>query len=683
MLFSSVAGGTIEPGAIPQGAAAKSAKKPELLDEAGHEARLRQMVWIMSVPRLLALAEILLLVYFSAGWIGSTGGALLVFAVGLVYTLLYMFAALRTRAGGTRTLHAIDIFAGVVLLLLAARTSAILFSIAFYTSWISWGRMTWRFRDVLPATAILSLAYLAAEAISNLSHDSSSDVQAVFSFYWMRGLYAVGFAYVLYRVSALELDTQLEYQRLRLRRTLHDDLGNTLCGLHYRIEGLWLDQPDKMPAALRFLETGYARAKVTLARILKGLDEPGVDIAEAFASIRKELKELGWNVNLNMSKMNIDISPEVSSEIVGILREAVINAVKHSGGCNLNIEVGMRKQRIIFTISDDGNGFDHQTLVQRHREGAKGIKGMLERAELVKGKLRIDSRKGHGTRIMLEARESKGRSMTGRILNIGEGDQGGFYNTLVRAKQLGTGIQLVRTALLPLALITDPLMIVITVAVVADMLVWSLCRDQVYRSLRRNPWLLAIECALFCFLFYLTWSRHLPLMIVDTTNLFMVLAAYFLSGKRVFLLSLILAAGIIIASLLAPALPGMEGERNELIILNVMSNIFFAISVGFFVKFINALEEMQKDAVTRTLARQREQFSATTHRQIHFAIEQLEQEVAGMKNVIRRPGAVLSQESKESLKQHSNDTKRRLRRILNFLDEPSAEPGDLVLEKIA
>lgn len=672
MLFSSIADGTIDPGAIPYGVEPRSARKRVFLDEAGHQARLRQMVWIMSVPRVFVLAEILLLIYLSTDWIGSTSGAWLVLAAGLVYTLSYMYAALWTRAAGTKLLHALDIATGAGLLILAARTSAVLFSIAFYTSWISWGRMTWRFRDVFPATAILSVSYLIAERISIFPHDSSSDVQAVFSFYWMRGLYAVGFAYVLYRVSALELDTHLENQRLRLRRTLHDDLGNTLCGLHYRIEGLQLNQPEKIGPALRFLESGYARARSTLTRILKGLDEPAVDIAEALVGIKKELEELGWNVNIDMSKMKLDVSPEVSAEIISILREAAANAVKHSGGSNLNIEVGMRKHRIVFTISDDGDGFESETLVQRHREGAKGIKGMTERAELVKGQLKIDSRKGHGTRIMLEAHESKGRSMTGRILNIGEGNQGGFYNTLVRAKQLGMGIQLVRTALLPMAVIADPFMIAITVAVVADTLVWTFFRDEVFRALRRNPWLLVIECALFCLLFYATWTRDLPFMIVDTTNLFMVMAAYFLSGRRAIYLSFMLAAGIIIASLLAPALPGTEGMRNELIILNITSNIFFAISVGFFVKFINALEEMQKDAVSRTLARQRVQFSAATHRQIHSAIRELEHEVAGMKDVISHPGAVLTQQSKDSLKQHSNDTKRRLRKILNYLDEPTA-----------
>ena len=70
------------------------------------------MVWIMSVARFLALAEILLLVWFIPGWIGSTGGALLIFAAGLAYTVFYVLAATRSRSGGGLLLHAVDIAAG-------------------------------------------------------------------------------------------------------------------------------------------------------------------------------------------------------------------------------------------------------------------------------------------------------------------------------------------------------------------------------------------------------------------------------------------------------------------------------------------------------------------------------------------------------------------------------------------
>ncbi len=648
---------------------------PEFLDESGHQERIRQMVWILSVARFLALAEIPLMAFLNPRWVGSPRGAMLVFSAGLLYTLFYVFAATHVRPVNTTRLHALDIAAGVLLLFLAARSSAVLMPIAFYTSWISWDLMSIRFRDVLPATFILSVAFLAAESIAVFRHDSASDIQAVLSFYYMRGIYAVGFAYIMYRVSALELDSHLENQRLHLRRRLHDDLGNTLCGLHYNIECLKLADPVKVSHYLKFLEAGYARATRTLARIVKGLDEPDVDIADAMKDIKNGLEEAGWRVNLDVSRLSTDISPEVAREIIGILKEAAANAVRHSGGRNLNIAVGSRRGRVVFSISDDGAGFAAETLRRRQEEGGKGIRGMTERAELLGSELRLDSAPGQGTSITLEARESKGRSIIGKILNIGEGNQGGFYNTLVRAKQLGTGIQLVRTALLPVALITDPAMIVITLVVLADTLVWSFFRRPIYHFLRKRPWLLVIEAALFSFLFYLTWSRQLPLMVVDTTNLFMVLAAYFLSGRRVIFLSLLVGAGIIAASLLAPPLPGLAGSRNEMILLNITSNIFFAISVGFFVKFINQLEGMQKDAVARTLARQREQLSAATHGQILSGIERLEREVLGLKNAMTPANDKLPRESIERLKSCSNDTKRRLRKILTFLDQPTLEPG--------
>ncbi len=61
---------------------------------------------------------------------------------------------------------------------------------------------------------------------------------------------------------------------------------------------------------------------------------------------------------------------------------------------------------------------------------------------------------------------------------------------------------------------------------------------------------------LFSSLFFLTWSRQLPLMIVDTTNLFMVLAAYFLSGRRVFILF-----GRLLCQVHRPLMPARRAEQ--------------------------------------------------------------------------------------------------------------------------
>ena len=80
-----------------------------------------------------------------------------------------------------------------------------------------------------------------------------------------------------------------------------------------------------------------------------------------------------------------------------IAAEAVTNAARHSGAETLRVylervEAGMRLE-----IVDDGSGFDDQ----QPRRGF-GLVTMKDRAEGLGGKLRVDTRRGAGTRVELE-----------------------------------------------------------------------------------------------------------------------------------------------------------------------------------------------------------------------------------------------------------------------------------------
>ena len=75
-----------------------------------------------------------------------------------------------------------------------------------------------------------------------------------------------------------------------------------------------------------------------------------------------------------------------------------MNISKHARARNVVIKISATKTRVILTVEDDGVGFDQNHLGKMRKEHF-GLFIMEERARLVKGRLKITSRPGAGTRV--------------------------------------------------------------------------------------------------------------------------------------------------------------------------------------------------------------------------------------------------------------------------------------------
>jgi signal transduction histidine kinase len=93
----------------------------------------------------------------------------------------------------------------------------------------------------------------------------------------------------------------------------------------------------------------------------------------------------------------IALSPREREAVVRIASEAVANAAKHSGAETLRLYLERLEAGIRLQVTDDGEGFD-----QEEPKGGFGLVTMKDRAEALGGKLRVDSRRGSGTKVELE-----------------------------------------------------------------------------------------------------------------------------------------------------------------------------------------------------------------------------------------------------------------------------------------
>jgi signal transduction histidine kinase len=90
----------------------------------------------------------------------------------------------------------------------------------------------------------------------------------------------------------------------------------------------------------------------------------------------------------------------VRDDVYRIGREAIVNAFRHSGAANVEVELRYCDPNLRLFVRDDGRGIEPQIL-RDGRDGHWGLSGMRETAERIGAKLRLQSRLSEGTEVEL------------------------------------------------------------------------------------------------------------------------------------------------------------------------------------------------------------------------------------------------------------------------------------------
>src|SRR5690606_4519875 len=112
------------------------------------------------------------------------------------------------------------------------------------------------------------------------------------------------------------------------------------------------------------------------------------------------------NVKLNLYSNEVEIDPVIEVAAFRIIQEALNNIKKHSQGTKCSIELSIENNKLVGTIKDNGIGFDLEEA-NKPKQNLKydsgfGIYSMRQRAELLKGKVNIETEQGKGTAVKFE-----------------------------------------------------------------------------------------------------------------------------------------------------------------------------------------------------------------------------------------------------------------------------------------
>jgi signal transduction histidine kinase len=194
------------------------------------------------------------------------------------------------------------------------------------------------------------------------------------------------------------LDGQ-ETERRRLARELHDETGQALASILLGLKALERDVGEEPLALIRELvdsALGNVR-RLTVELRPPALDDFGLEPAlERLASVIGE--QSSFTVDINVALPSGLLPPEHETAIYRVVQEALTNIVKHASAKQVSIVVASSEKAVRAVIEDDGVGFasDH---VPEH---AFGLVGMRERAQLLGGRLEVESSPGAGTTVVVE-----------------------------------------------------------------------------------------------------------------------------------------------------------------------------------------------------------------------------------------------------------------------------------------
>ncbi len=193
-------------------------------------------------------------------------------------------------------------------------------------------------------------------------------------------------------------------ERTWIGAELHDGLLQTLGYLHLQADQLETqalahDLPDMAQQLARQCDV-LERASFEIRRFISDLREMPPSFTLLETALQKMVAQFTQEMPLDISLVMNGLWPRLKANhaehLVGIAREALLNAVRHGEARQVTLTCTVEGAQGELRVQDDGLGFNTEQLPSDRREHF-GLSIMRTRAERLDGQLSIRSAPGQGT----------------------------------------------------------------------------------------------------------------------------------------------------------------------------------------------------------------------------------------------------------------------------------------------
>jgi PAS domain S-box-containing protein len=209
------------------------------------------------------------------------------------------------------------------------------------------------------------------------------------------------------RYLSSQLMTIQEQERKRISAELHDELGQALAVMKLRInlieKALRQDQGttrEECKGTLQYIDQVIENVR----RLSRDLSPSILEDLGFSAALRWLINNFSKNYDIKISLDMVDIDHLLSQRshiiLYRIFQEALTNIGKHAQPTQVSIVIKEERDRVSFSVEDNGEGFDlKQATTRKVTEKGLGLAIMKERLWMLGGSLDLWSEQGNGTRI--------------------------------------------------------------------------------------------------------------------------------------------------------------------------------------------------------------------------------------------------------------------------------------------
>ena len=190
-------------------------------------------------------------------------------------------------------------------------------------------------------------------------------------------------------------------ERTRLAVELHDTLAQNLTGISLQIDAAQMAAEENPNSVMPYLETARRKmqnCRENLRNCLWDLRSGAFEEKTLAEAIRRTIApHIGTtDVHVDMDVPCRKLSDNTLHAVLCIIRELVINAIRHGKASLIGISGQLESDGLSFSVSDNGVGFDPTTRPGLS-EGHFGLQGVSERARRLGGTFEIASKPNQGT----------------------------------------------------------------------------------------------------------------------------------------------------------------------------------------------------------------------------------------------------------------------------------------------
>ncbi len=186
-----------------------------------------------------------------------------------------------------------------------------------------------------------------------------------------------------------------EDERKRIARDLHDSLGMMLTAAQRQFEIASLEGNSETSEAFTKANNIMTDANTEVRKVAHSMMSISLErfgLKEALEDLFQEI-ESSTEISINRSyHLEFDLSKEDQREVFRVVQELVNNTIKHAGASEITFELNTASKQCTMSFQDNGKGFD------LNKKGLGiGFKNIYSRTDILKGKLKVQSKLGEGS----------------------------------------------------------------------------------------------------------------------------------------------------------------------------------------------------------------------------------------------------------------------------------------------